>query len=98
MARRAQKPDRGYAKIAQDLCAKADLTPLPAARLFRGSVGFAWQRRDGHAGGAVAQKHNHAAAGVFEALQRGVYWTRCAKHIVDQVGTVQTAGNIPAVS
>ena len=34
VTRRCQKTDRGYAEVAQDLRAQADLAPLPSARFF----------------------------------------------------------------
>src|ERR1700737_913836 len=59
--RRCQMADRGDAEIAQDLRANADLAPLLVAVGFGGCL--LGQRCYRNAGGAVAQIHQHAAAG-----------------------------------
>ena len=69
MTCRCQEPDRRDAEIAQDLSAKADLAPLPRARLFRrGNV--ARRKRHRNARRCHRAGNDHAAAVVFEPMQR----------------------------
>ena len=55
-------------------------------------------RRDRHAGGAVAQEHDHAAAFLFEPLQRRADGLRPAEHVADHVGAVQSRQHAFAVA
>src|ERR1700716_3811502 len=71
MHRRGPIPDRGYAEIAQDLRADADLAPFLVAVRLRG--GLLRQRRDGNAGGAVAQVDQHAAAVLLEMIEHRLH-------------------------
>src|SRR5258708_9119531 len=68
--RRRQMADRGDAEIAQDLRADADLAPLPVAVGFRGFL--LRQRRDGTAGGAIAQIDQPAPPPLFDLLEHGL--------------------------
>src|SRR5262245_14637820 len=54
--------DRGNTEVFEDLRAEPDLAPLPRARLFRADMAGLRDRMRRHAGGAVAQKHEDAAA------------------------------------
>src|SRR5580700_9918487 len=55
--------DRAHAEIPQDLRADADFSPLPVA-IGLGRLRLA-KGRNGNTGGAVAQIHQHAAAGLL---------------------------------
>src|SRR5512139_2433596 len=70
LARREQA-DRGDAQVLQNLRAQADLAPLPRARSLGAAVAFVRDFRHRHAGGAVAQINDDAAAFRLKALQRG---------------------------
>ena len=52
----------------------------------------------GHAGGAVAQEHDHAASFLLEAPQRRVHGLRAAEHVADDVGAMQARQHILAVA
>jgi hypothetical protein len=69
VACRAQEPDRRDPEIAQDLSAKADLA-IVARASSEAVLPSRQESRDRNPGGAVAQEYDHAAAGVFEPLQR----------------------------
>src|ERR1043166_731713 len=68
---RRQEPDRAHAEVLQDLRTQSDLAPLPRARGLRLALAVLRQRLHRHAGGAVAQHHDDAAADLLEARERG---------------------------
>src|SRR5215467_13875601 len=78
-ARRVQL-DRADPEIAQDLCAKADLAPLPATLELGGRALFGKRRRR-HPRGAVAEINEDTPAGFLEARERGMDRLRAAKHV-----------------
>src|SRR5947207_15195975 len=86
MHRRRQMPDRGDAKIAQDLRADADLAPLPVAVGFRGFRLI--ERRHRYAGSAIAQVNQHAATVLPELLEHRLNARRSSEAILDDIGLV----------
>ena len=98
LARKGQQPDRADAEILQDLRAETDLAPLPAARLA-GRCLVRFRNSDHrHAGGAVAQHHQHAPALGLEALQRRAHGFGAAEHIEDEIGAMQPRRHCSAVA
>src|SRR4029077_17516091 len=98
MLARRQQPDRADAEVLQNLRAEADLAPRPRARRFGRALAVLRQRLHRHAGGAVAQHHDHAAPGLLEARERGIHALRAAEHVLDDVGAVQPRRHVGAVA
>ena len=67
------------------------------ASLGRGVAGFR-DRHDRHAGGAVAQQHQHAPALGLEAGQRAVDRLGAAEHVGNDVGAMQPRQHVLAVA
>src|SRR5450756_3121186 len=78
-----EQPDRGNTDVLEDLRAQADLAPLPRARGVGAGVALMRDFRHRHAGGAVTQIDDDAAAGGLETRQRRVDRLGAAEHIAD---------------
>src|SRR5262245_64021133 len=52
----------------------------------------------GHAGRPVAQEDDHASAFLLEALQGGVDRGPAAKHVADEISSMQPRQHVPAVA
>ena len=78
--------------------------PSPTSRQLRERATSEFGRirlRDGvgrHAGGAVAQEHQHATALLLEALERGMHRVGAAEHVADDVGAMQPRRHVLAVA
>ena len=92
-----EQPDRAHAEVLQDLRAESDLAPLTRARGFRRAL-LLRQRLHRHAGGAVAQHHDDAAADLLEARERRVDAFPAAEHVGDDVGAMQPRRHVRAVA
>src|SRR5713101_5910082 len=88
--------DRGDAEVAQDLRTDADLAPLPVAIGFRRTL-FA-DRLDRNPGGAIAQIHQHAAAGILEMPQHDLHPRLAGEEVFYDIGLVQPRQHILAVA
>src|SRR3954451_16232062 len=79
-----QQPDAGNTKILQYLRAKADLAPLPGARILRAVI-LRRYRGAGHAGRAVLQVDDDTFA-LFVDLGHGpAHYLGAAKDVADHV-------------
>ena len=81
------------------ICApSADLAPLLRARSVGAGIALVRDGRDRHAGGAVAQIDDDAAAFRLEARQRGADRLGAAEHVADHVGAMQPRRHVLAVA
>src|SRR6202023_474536 len=76
--------------ILQYLGAEPDLAPLARAQFLRAPVALVWDRTDRHAGGAVAQIDDDAAAVLLEPLQRRVDGLGTIEDVADHAAAMES--------
>src|SRR5260370_6133731 len=92
-----EEPDRGDAEVPQNLCAEADVFPLPAALQLR-SAALLRKRHCRHPRGAVAQVDEDTAPGMLEPAQRGMDRLGAAEHVFHYICAVQPGGHAAPVA
>src|SRR5450830_1202920 len=93
-----EQADRGNAEVFENLRAEADLAPLPRTGGFGAGVALVRNFRYRHAGGAVAQIDDDAAAGRLELRERGADRLGAAEHVADHIGAMQPRQHALAVA
>src|SRR6478609_5594546 len=86
---RGEQPDGRNPEILENLRAQANFAPLTGACRICSSIAVR-NVSDWHAGRAVAQIDNYAAASRFEACKRGPDRFGTAENIANYVGTMQS--------